>query len=943
MLTSIYKCDIIIKNIGILNYVNVHERSKGKTMKKINFNKHWEFTFENNIDEFNTFGFDKYSDAAGAPARFYDYNNWEKIDLPHDWAVTLKKDLFANTFAGAYPNTHYHRFMAERHSNIETVYNIGWYRKQFKFDPEWAGKRVFVEFEGIFRDAIVWVNGVYLDRHNSGYTSFAIELTDHLVSGEDNSIAVRVDSDQAEGWWYEGAGIYRNVNLLVGEPTYFKYNQTIVKTETDGKITASAVLVNDLPEAVDKNLTWSVCEINGKEVAKAQSSVKIAPYSEVKAEIIVKVDSPKLWSVDTPNLYLLKIMADDENTEVRFGIRSVAFDPDRGLLINGLPQKVRGACVHQDFGGVGVALTDNLQYYKIKRLKDMGVNAYRCSHNAPAPALLDACDELGMLVMDETRMFGTSPEALRQLTSLIERDRNHPSIFIWSLGNEEFSVQNNVWSFRLMEKASRITKALDDTRPVTYGGNNGPDFVGANGASEVRGVNYIRNGRTGEWIDIYHKEHPEQPILGTEECSYSLSRGGAVNDLVSGQLDSTGNVTMPWGSTPKGWMKYSEMRDHFAGSFIWSGFDYRGEPNPFYYANSISSIGTIDLCGMEKPPFYYYKAWWTDEPVLKLTPHWNHKDGDKVTIAVFTNCEEITLYLNGKALETRKVERFDAPLFEVDFEAGVLSVEGKYNGSLLHDELVTSGETSEVRTLSVLEAESENDVAIYEIDAYDKNGVFCPLAGEEVELAIENGEVIGVGNGDPSSTDYEKKPIEEEVKYIKSFNDQNVTLPVAMKKPNYLVNRSDWIDLEPQRDFFEDDFRLVANYTTSSPQRQTKELVTTVSGVEGYEYIEFERLGGQAKVYLNGEFIGDNIRWYGTQTKNSNRPYRFYGNFQKGENQIKIVFNYEEMNDLPLVSGYVKLAKRLEKPWHVKLHYGKARVFVKTKDSKQLKLTVGIK
>jgi len=908
-------------------------------MKKISFNKSWTFTFQNSLDAFNTFGFDKYSDAAGAAARFYDHSNWERIDLPHDWTVSLQKSPFANTFAGAYPNTSYHRFMEERHSEIETIYNIGWYRKQFVPDPTWEGKRVFIEFEGVFRDAIVWVNGVYLDRHNSGYTSFAIEITDHLVYGVDNSVAVRVDSEQAEGWWYEGAGIYRNVHLLIGEPTYFKYNKTVVRAAIDGTVDASAVLVNDTADVAIKQVVWTIRDASGCVVGAVEQAVTVEPYTEKTVTAQMRVDAPKLWSVETPYLYTIRVQAGEEETSARFGIRSVAFDPDRGLLLNGVPVKVRGACVHQDFGGVGVALTDNLQYYKIKRLKEMGVNAYRCSHHAPSPVLLDACDELGMLVMDETRTFGTSPEAIRQLTDLIERDRNHPCVFIWSLGNEEFSIQNKEWSYHLMEKMTRLAKALDPNRPVTYGGNNGANFIGANGASEIRGVNYIRNDKTGEWLDIYHNEHPEQPIIGTEESSYVLSRGGAVNNMGSGQLDSTGNVTMPWGSTPKGWVKYMEMRDYFAGSFMWTGFDYRGEPNPFYYGNCASSFGTIDLCGMEKPPFYYYKAWWTDEPVLKLTPHWNHKAGDRITVAVFTNCEEITLSLNGRVLERRQVERFDAPLFAVDFEPGVLSVTGKRGEVTLYDELVTAGETAEVRCTPVLAAESEADVAIYEIDAYDTDGVFCPTASDEVEITVADGEIVGVGNGDPASMDYEQKPREEKIKYLKYFRCEEGAYSIPMKKANALPPRRDWLEREEPKPFFEDDFRLVAKFRTSGVQELQKVFTTTVSDVEGYEYVEFERLGGKAAVYLNGELLGDNTRWHGRQTRNNIRPYRFYGKFRKGENELRVEFTYGE-SDLPLMSGYVKVGKRIESPWRVKLHYGRARVFVRSQTPKQTALNV---
>ena len=911
-------------------------------MRKINFNKNWHFTFQNSLDEFNTFGFDKYSDASGAPARFYDYSNWETVDLPHDWTLSLQKTYEANTFSGAYPNTPYHRFMKEKHSNIETVYNIGWYRKQFDFLPEWTGKRIFIEFEGVFRDACVWVNGVYLDRHTSGYTSFALELTDHLVFGEENSVAVRADSEQPEGWWYEGAGIYRNVNLLVGEPVYFKYNQTVIKSEPCGRVDASAVLVNDTAEPVERTVDWSVIDACGKTVAQLSSSLTLEPYSEGQARAELFLESPMLWSTDTPYLYTLRIQAGEESHSERFGVRSVAFDAERGFLLNGVPLKIRGACVHQDFGGVGVALTDNLQRYKISRLKEMGVNAYRCAHHAPSPALLDACDELGMLVMDETRTFGTSPEAIRQLTDLIERDRNHPCVFIWSLGNEEFSVQNIEWSHRLMQKMTRIAKSLDPTRPVTYGGNNGANFVGANGAAEIRGINYIRNGKRGDWIDIYHAEHPDQPIIGTEESSYVLSRAGAVNSLGSGLLDSTGNVTMPWGSTPKGWVKYMELRDYFAGSFMWTGFDYRGEPNPFIYTMFSSSFGTIDLCGMEKPPFYYYKAWWTDEPVLRLSPHWNHSEGDTVTVAVFTNCEEITLSLGGRTLETRRVERFDAPLFEVPFEAGVLSVEGRRGGAVLRDELVTAGEVAELRCTQVLGARNDGEIAIYEITAYDACGRLCPTASDEALVDVENGYIVGVGNGDPSSADYERKPPEEKVRLIRAFDDGGCMYSVPPKRANTRKSRVDYIKVENKCDNFEDDFRLVAGYRESDQNEITKELVATVCDVEGYEYVELERLGELVEVYLNGELIGDNAGRYGRHSNSTVRPYRFYANFRKGANELRLVCRCKSA-DVPPVSGYVRIGRRTHSAWQVRLHYGKARVFVKSKTPELLRLAVKLK
>ena len=908
-------------------------------MKKLNFDKAWEFTLEKNMEEFNTLGLEKYSDAAGAGARFYDYNNWEKIDLPHDWSPGLGRDKDANTFAGAYPNTQYHRFTRLRKSEVKDVANVGWYRKMFELDPEFENKRVFIEFEGVFRDAVVFVNGVYLDRHNSGYTSFVIELTDHLQKGE-NSVAVRVDSSYNEGWWYEGAGIYRHVNLIVTEPVYFGYYKTAVISDLEGNVSVKAQLVNDTECAGEQKITWRILDKDKNEVARKETAEKAEPYSEREISATLKIENPHLWCPAEPYLYTLELSANEEKQVTTFGVRTAVFDADKGFLLNGKPLKIRGACCHQDFGGVGVALSDNLNEYKIKRLMEMGVNAYRCAHHAPSPVLLDICDRLGMLVMDETRAFGTSPEALWQLEALIERDRNHPSVIVWSLGNEEFSVQNEDWSYHLMKKATRFVKKLDPTRMVSYASHEGLIATGANGAAEIHGINYLRNAK-GPKIDDYHRQHPTQPILGTEESSYVLSRGSAVNDLENGLLDSSGNVTMIWGSTPKGWVKFFEKRDYLAGSFMWTGFDYRGEPNPFYYSNVMSSFGTIDLCGMEKPPFYYYKSWWTSVPTLKLTPHWNHKKGEPVTVNVFTNCEEVSLYLNDKLIETKKVERFDAPRFTLNFEPGVLKAVGTLNGEILTDCLVTSGETAEVKCTQVLCATDEDDIAIYELAAFDKNGNFCPLASEEIEVTAENGSFVGVGNGDPANWDRERFVSGEDSVLISSFNSGAGLFIVPEKAPNDKIKRYDWLKAGTVQEGYEDDLFIDAEYCFGF-EKTTQEFTQKISGVEDYEYIEFERFGGETEVYLNGEKIGDNLRIHGKQTRNTNRPYRFYCNFKKGENEIKVVSTRFE-SEQPAMSGYVKIGKANKPQWKIKLHYGKARLFVKSETPEKVKISAVIK
>ena len=905
-------------------------------MKKINFNKGWEFAFENDLDHYSDFGFSKYSDASGGASFVLDYNNWERIDLPHDYAVGLAKDPRANAFAGGRANTPFNRSNTEQKSNIDGIYNIAWYRKQFDLTPEFEGKRIFIEFEGVFRDAVVWVNGIYMTRHTSGYTSFIIEITDHLRGDGVNSVAVRVDSSNPEGWWYEGAGIYRNVNLYVAEPVYFKHNKTVIKSHTDGRVYAEAVLVNDTDKPYSDTVTWQISDGDGT-VAEARTAASIPPYSESAVWAEFKLDSPKLWDIDAPNLYTLKISALDETSEV-FGIRSAVFDAERGFLLNGKPLRIRGACVHQDFGGVGIALPDNLQYYKIKKLKEMGVNAYRSAHHAPSPVILKACDELGMMVMDETRTFGTSPEATEQLTALVERDRNHPSIIIWTIGNEEFSVQNIEWGKRLAEKMCRILKTLDDTRAITYGGNNGENDIGANVGVEVRGVNYIRNGKGDDWLAAYHKKHPNQPMIGTEESSYVLSRGGHINDLSRGLLDCTGNVCMNWGTTPRGWVQLVEERPYFSGSFMWTGFDYRGEGNPFVYTNVASSFGTIDLCGMEKPPFHYYKSWWTEEPTLYLAPHWSYSEGELAKITVFTNCETVTLYVNGKLVGSKAVEKFEAPTFELPFEAGVLSAVGMRDGKEYTYEVRTPGAVAEIRVTDVLDGGDEG-IGIIELAAFDGEGVFCPLDSTDVTFMLTSGEAVGVGNGDPASLDYEQKPKREDIMLIRHFEDENGMFAVPDKVENHGIRRYDELTKNTPLPWLNEGERIIAKYKLTVGEPEIRELTTVVSGAEGFEYIEFERFGGDTEVFINGEKVGDNHpKWRADWT--NTRPYRYYYSFGEGDYEIKVVSKLTKSAlGYPLpISGTVKLGRKVDEPWHIRLHYGKARIFVKNAKACDVKL-----
>lgn len=907
-------------------------------MRSYRFNKDWEFTLDQNLDTYNFFGIQKMAEAIGAPAQYYEHSNWSRVTLPHDWAVALPKNLEADTITGSRATSHYSRFHTEKHNDLEEVYNIGWYRKSFPFDPAWAGKRVFIEFEGIFRDATVWVNGVYLDRHFSGYTSFILELTDHLHPGESNSIAVRVDSEHYEGWFYEGAGIYRNVNILVGEPTCFKHWETVVKADVSGSVKASAILENDSPQDFSTPVVWEILDKGGNIVARQETGAIVPASGSLPVEAQLQVNNPELWDLEHPTLYRLRITAGDVAEET-FGFRSIVFDPHKGCLLNGKYVKLHGACVHHDLGGVGAALTDNLQFYKIQRLKEMGVNAYRTSHNAPSPSLLKACDELGMLVMDETRMFGSSPEAFRQFESLIKRDRNHPSVIIWSIGNEEFTVQNTPWGERVGKKMVRLASQLDDTRVCTYGGNNGDHYDGINASVPVRGINYIHNGKD---MDEYHRQHPHQAILGSEEASFICDRGSAIVDYGSGILGSDGNMTMSWGSTAKGWVKFYEERPWFMGGFMWTGFDYRGEPVPYQYSAYSSYFAPIDLCGMAEPPYYYYKAWWVDEPLIKLTPHWNHKAGQEVNICCFTNCEHITLRLNGEIVAECDVEKFDAPQFKLTFIPGTLEAEGIKDGKTYRDVLRTAGEAVSAFCTPVLDCETEDDIGIIQVEGQDENGNLCPIASNMVSLSIQNGTIVGVGNGDAAWDGAEQIPDGEEVVHLRNFgveyNGMEATWAVPPKQPNSLNHTARWeqrhsvIWFEPKEERYEDDFRLVDNHNYKQGnyfEPKTYTYTTNFTLNKDFDYIEFQRLHGEVRVYLDGEEIGNNLRGEGTRgSVRPVRPYRFRCAPKKGEHQLKVVTTLTD-NTMGAMSGYVKIGRAVPAKWQVPLHFGLARVFVK--------------
>ncbi|MGH7977288.1 MAG: glycoside hydrolase family 2 TIM barrel-domain containing protein, partial [Limisphaerales bacterium] len=421
---------------------------------------------------------------------------------------------------------------------------------------------------------------------------------------------------------------------------------------------------------------------------------------------------------------------------------------------NGKPYEIKGTCNHQDAAGVGEALPDALQYFRIKKLKEMGCNAYRTSHNAPTPELLDACDRLGMLVLDENRLLGSDAANLKRFKGQILRDRNHPSVAFWSIANEEFTVQGTPQGVRVANTMQNFLKQLDPTRPITYAAPVGDDYTGnINSVIEVRGWNY----HVGSDMDNYHREHPNQPEVGTEQGSTVSTRGIYANDKVRGYVSSYDLNAQPWSSTAERWWSYFDARPWLSGGFVWTGFDYRGEPTPYGWPCINSHFGVMDTCGFPKDLFYYYQSVWTDKPMVHLLPHWNWpgKEGREIKVWAYSNCKEVELFLNGQSLGKQTMKKDSHLEWNVKYEPGTLSAQGyDDNGKLVAvTKVETTGEPATVQLApdrATINADGE-DVSVITVSVTDSKARVVPVATNLIHFALSGpGKILGVGNGDPS-------------------------------------------------------------------------------------------------------------------------------------------------------------------------------------------------
>ena len=507
-------------------------------------------------------------------------------------------------------------------------------------------------------------------------------------------------------------------------------------------------------------------DVAGKLVAATMAPAQQIPVDgAARFEATAKIVRPALWSVETPNLYtaVVTVKSGDRTRDaerITFGVRTIRFDADRGFLLNGKPLKIQGTCNHQDHAGVGSALPDRVQAFRVGVLQGMGCNAVRTSHNMPTPEWVEACDRMGMTMMCETRQMSSSPEGLAQLEVMIKRYRNSPCIILWSIGNEEARLQDDEAEQGAKIAAAMVRRCheLDPTRGVSAA-VHGDNEKGPSDALDIIGFNYALM-----IPDRYHKEHPARPIYGSETSSTFSTRGVYQTDALRNTVSAYDVNTADWGERAEEWWTFYATREWAAGGFAWSGFDYRGEPDPYGWPSINTQYGIVDTCGFPKDSFFYYKAWWTKEPVLHLFPHWNWegREGSEIPVWVYSNLDEVELLLNGKSAGRQKVPRLGHVEWKVRYESGVIEAQGWKDGELLlTEQRETTGAVATLRFAAdrtTIDADGQ-DVVVLTVDALDIAGRTIPTASNLVNFKVRGeGVLIGVGNGDPNCHESDKEP-----------------------------------------------------------------------------------------------------------------------------------------------------------------------------------------
>jgi beta-galactosidase len=759
-MTSAINVRVVYTFFFLLAYVTALAQQSSRQV--IDFTKDWKFNL---------------GDAAQAESPSFNDKTWRSLDVPHDWSVegSFDEKNPAGVGGGALPG------------------GIGWYRKTFATPANAKSKLAFVEFDGVYRNSEVWINGHYLGKRPNGYISFQYEISPYLNFSGPNLLAVKVDnSSQPNSRWYSGSGIYRNVRLLITDPVHIgQWGVHIATTNVSvqsADIAIKTTVNNDSKEKRSVHVTSVITDPNGKEVARLRNALDLSAVSVKEMVQHYTIKNPSLWSLEKPNLYhvISSIETGGKETDqvqTSFGVRYFEFDPNHGFSLNGKQLKIKGVCNHHDLGCLGTAINVRALERQIEIMKGMGVNSIRTSHNPPAPELLDLCDRMGILIMDE--MFDMWKKKKtefdysldwdqwhrRDLQDFILRDRNHPSVIIWSIGNEILEQWDSTGTPITKELVS-IVKELDSSRPVTTA-NNGPsptNKILEAGVLDLIGYNYNHNIFTA-----FPSTFPGQKFIATETTSALATRGhyDMPSDSIGrwpiawdkpfneGNPDFTvsayGNVSAPWGSTHEETWKVMKKHDFLSGMYIWTGFDYLGEPTPYGWPARSSYFGVIDLAGFPKDAYYLYQSEWTNTPVLHVFPHWNWKEGQTIDVwAYYNQADEVELFLNGKSLGSKSKTGDDLHvMWRLKFVPGVLKAVSRKNGKeVLTREIRTAGKPSKL----VLKCDHKNikadgkDLSFITVEVLDENNNIVPDADDLVSFEVDsNGRIAGVDNGDPVS------------------------------------------------------------------------------------------------------------------------------------------------------------------------------------------------
>ena len=871
----------------------------------------------------------------GAAARGFNDRNWQAVNLPHDWAVAQPFDPKAEKQEG----------YRQR--------GIGWYRRTFKLDPADRGQNLELQFDGVATRCTVYFNGTEVAHNFCGYTSIYIDVTSMARYGNDvNTIAVRVDADAMEGWWYEGAGIYRHAWLVKRSPVHVVTDGVYANPVrgTDGKwtIPVEVTLGNTGTNAASPSVEVGVFDSTGKKIAGGQSApVNIVPMDQALATLSIPVKSPQLWSVDRPNLYEVRTTVLSDNKQVdavstMCGFRTIRFDAKEGFFLNDQPLKLQGTCNHQDHAGVGVAVPDSIQEFRIRKLKEMGANAYRTSHNPPSRELLEICDRLGMLVMDENRHFDTSPEYLQQLEWLVRRDRNHPSVILWSLFNEE-ALEINEEGMEMTRTMNALVKRLDKTRPTTGAQNKGQ--LGWDGKAnpknaawtmDVVGINYQNSD-----YDKIRAAYPDKPMISTEDTSQVMTRGEYATDYSK-------NIVGAYDDVYPGWDKFSSARNSweetvrqrsFAGDFFWTGFDYRGEPTPFGWPSASSFFGAMDLCGFPKTEFYIRQALWVkNKPVLTLVPHWNWpgKEGQPIKVMALCNADRVALSLNGKLIEEKPVHPFQMVSWQVPYAPGRLEAVAKKDGREVARYVVeTTGQPVALRLTPdrTTLAGDGCDAMPVTVEALDAEGRPVPLAQNKVNFTIEGaGKIIGVGNGDPNCHEPEVflPPAPRSIP-VNGWRWKLANVPGDRSVlPEYAIAFDDsaWKELKPT------DGNTIDKEQTTAIYRA--HVTLTEDDLKNAELrLRFAGCDDDGWFFVNNQFVGESHDWSSQPVFNA-KPF-----LHVGDNVIAVgVKNSMGQGGLKPEVNLDLVAEPKPLAWSRSLFNGLAQIIVQsTKDAGEIKLT----